>query len=192
MIYPIVAYGDPVLNRRGKQIPEDFEGLEKLVKDMFETMHAAHGVGLAAPQIGKSLRLFVVDTSGFVEPDEEDEEGLADFKQAFINPEVEERGGEPWLFNEGCLSIPEVRGEVSRPEWITIRYQDEKGQEHQETFSGMKARAIQHEYDHIEGILFTEHLAPIRRRMMQKRLKSISTGKVKVGYRMRFPKVKKA
>lgn len=192
MIYPIVAYGDPVLKRRGKELPADFEGLDTLVESMFETMHAAHGVGLAAPQIGKSLRLFVVDTAGFVEPNEEDEEGLADFKQAFINPEIEERGGEPWLFNEGCLSIPEVRGEVSRPEWITIRYEDENRQEHRQTFSGLKARVIQHEYDHIEGILFTEHLAPLRRRMIQKRLKCITTGKVKVAYRMRFPKAKKA
>lgn len=191
MVYPIVAYGDPVLRKRGEEVDPQAEETRKMVEDMFETMENAHGVGLAAPQIGKSLRIFVVDTSGFVESEEADEEGLADFRKVFINPVKEDEDGEPWLFEEGCLSIPEVRGEVSRPEQVTLRYQDLEGKEHHETYGGLKARVIQHEYDHIEGVLFTEHLSPLRKRMAQKKLKNIAAGKIKVSYRMQFPKSKR-
>lgn len=190
MVYPIVAYGDPVLRKRGEEVDPQAEETRKMVEDMFETMEKAHGVGLAAPQIGKSLRIFVVDTSGFVEAGEADEEGLGDFRKVFINPTKEEENGDPWLFEEGCLSIPEVRGEVSRPEQLTLRYQDIEGKEHHETYEGLKARVIQHEYDHIEGILFTEHLSPLRKRMAQKKLKNIAAGKIKVNYRMQFPRLK--
>lgn len=190
MILPIVAYGDPVLRKKGRDIAKDHPGLKELVANMFETMYAAGGVGLAAPQVGKSLRLFVIDASGFVDEDEEDEEGLKDFKKVFINPEIVEEEGDDWAFNEGCLSIPEVREDVTRAEDITIRYYDEDFNEYEETFTGLKARVIQHEYDHIEGVLFTDYLSPLRKRVLKGRLNNISKGKVSVNYRMRFPKVK--
>lgn len=191
MIYPIVAFGDPVLRRRGEDIDADYPALQELIESMFKTMHNAHGVGLAAPQVGKSIRLFVVDTSGFVSSDEEDPEELKDFKKVFINPSIEEESEEGFLFNEGCLSIPEVRGDVDRPETITMRYYDESFEEQEETFSGTKGRVIQHEYDHIEGILFTDHLSPLRKSMLKKKLKNISTGKVQVNYPMKFPNLKR-
>ncbi len=187
MILPIVAYGDPVLRKRGADIEENTEEVQKLVDDMFETMYNASGVGLAAPQIGKSLRLFVIDASGFVDEDEDDEEGLIDFKKTFINPQITTETGDEWAFNEGCLSIPEVREDVSRHEEISITYLDRDFNEHTETFDGLKARVIQHEYDHIEGVLFTDHLSPLRKRILKGRLSSISKGKIKVGYKMKFP-----
>ncbi len=190
MIYPIVAYGDPVLRKKTRLIEKDESGLQQLIDDMFETMYAAGGVGLAAPQIGKAIRLFIVDASGFVDDDEEDEEGLKDFKHVFINPEISSEEGEEWSFNEGCLSIPEVREDVSRKETIHIKWLDENWQEQSASFSGLKARVIQHEYDHIEGVLFTDYLSPLRKRILKGRLANISKGKVSVSYRMKFPQKK--
>jgi peptide deformylase len=190
MILPIVGYGDPVLRKRGEDISEDHPNIQGLIDDMFETMYKASGVGLAAPQIGKSIRLFVVDASGFVDEDEEDEEGLDGFKKVFINPEIVEEEGEEWAFNEGCLSIPDVREDVNRKPEITIRYLDRDFKEHEETFDGLKARVIQHEYDHIEGILFTDHLSGLKKRMLKGRLTNISKGKINISYKMRFPKLK--
>jgi len=190
MILPIVAYGDPVLRKRGEDIDKDYPGLQELIDNMFETMYNASGVGLAAPQIGKSIRLFIVDTSGFVEEGEEDEEGLKGFKKVFINPEIIDEEGEEWAFNEGCLSIPDVREDVERPENLKIRYYDRDFNEHEEEFESLKARVIQHEYDHIEGILFTDYLSPLRKRVLKSKLSNISKGKVSVNYKMKFPQLK--
>jgi peptide deformylase len=190
MIYPIVAYGSPVLREKCKPV-ENSEALQEIIKNMWETMRSAHGVGLAAPQVGKAIRLFLVDTSGFMEENEEDPENLRDFKKVFINAQLVESSEELFSFNEGCLSIPDVRGDVERSEKITMRYQDEDFNEHEETFEGIKARVILHEYDHIEGKLFTDYLSPLRKNMLKKRLANISAGKINVGYRMHFPKSKK-
>ncbi|MFA7272815.1 MAG: peptide deformylase [Crocinitomicaceae bacterium] len=192
MILPIVAYGDPVLKKEAEEIEKDYPELEKLIADMFETMYNAQGVGLAAPQVGKSIRLFIVDGSPFAERDEDEEEdpmakGMEDFKKVFINPIIEEEKGEEWGFNEGCLSIPKIREEVFRQEEIVISYYDENWNLKEETFDGYKARIIQHEYDHIEGILFTDHLSILKRRMLTKKLQNISKGEVEVDYRMKFP-----
>lgn len=187
MILPIVAYGDPVLKREGEDISADYPDLKGLIENMFETMYAAHGVGLAAPQVGKSIRLFIVDASAFVEEGDEEYEALKDFKRTFINPEILEESGEEWGFEEGCLSIPDIREDVLRQPDITMRYLDENFVEHTETFTGLAARVIQHEYDHIEGVLFIDHLSPLRRRMLKGRLTSISKGKISVDYRMKFP-----
>lgn len=195
MILPIVAYGDPVLKKEAQEIDKDFPGLDKLIADMFETMYAASGVGLAAPQIGKSIRLFVVDGSPFAEDEEDEEdpraEGMENFKKVFINPIIEEETGEEWGFNEGCLSIPKIREEVFRQEKITISYYDENWELREETYEGYSARIIQHEYDHIEGVLFTDHLSPLKKRLLTKRLQNISKGDVEVSYKMKFPVVKK-
>lgn len=191
MILPIVAYGDPVLKRRAEEIEKPHEGLQALIDDMTETMHAAQGVGLAAPQIGQGIRLFIVDASPFGE-DEEDPESLKvkDFKEVFINAEILESSGEPWVFQEGCLSIPNIREEVSRQPRIRIRYRDREWNLHEKEFDGYAARIIQHEYDHIEGILFTDHLKPLRKRMLKRKLADIARGVVDVNYRMRFPVLK--
>lgn len=196
MILPIVAYGDPVLKKRAEEIDASYAGLEQLIADMFETMYQAQGVGLAAPQVGKSIRLFIVDGSPFSETDEDEEEdpraaGMEDFKKVFINPIIHEETGEEWGFFEGCLSIPKIREEVFRNETIRISYLDEHFQAHEETFDGYKARIIQHEYDHIEGKLFTDHLSSLKRRLLTKKLTNISKGEIKVGYKMKFPNVKK-
>lgn len=190
MTLPIVAYGDPVLRKRGENITKDYPGIQELIDDMFETMYNASGVGLAAPQVGRSIRLFVVDAGGFADDDEDDEEGLKDFKRVFINPEIVEEEGDDWPFNEGCLSIPEVREDVDRCEKITIKYLDRDFKEHEEVLEGLKARVVQHEYDHIEGILFTDHLSPLRKRMIKGKLNNISKGKISVGYKMKFPNLK--
>ncbi len=189
MILPIVAYGDPVLRKKGEDITADYPDLQQLIDDMFETMYNASGVGLAAPQIGRSIRLFVIDTTSFVEENEEDEEGLKDFKEVFINARILEEEGKEWAFNEGCLSIPDIREDVSRQEEIRIEYYDRDFNRKEAVFSGLKARVIQHEYDHIEGILFTDHLSPLRKRMIKGRLSNISKGKLNVAYKMRFPKI---
>ena len=199
MILPIVDYGDPVLKKEAEEITNEFPDLHKLIKDMYETMYHASGVGLAAPQIGKSIRMFVVDGSPFAEKDEEDEEdtpdpkavGIENFKKVFINPIIEEESGEEWGFQEGCLSIPKIREEVFRKEKIQVSYYDENWDFHEEAFEGYAARIIQHEYDHIDGILFTDHLSPLKRRLLTKRLQNISKGEVKVDYKMKFPIVKK-
>jgi peptide deformylase len=196
MILPIVAYGDPVLKKEAVEIDEQFPALNQLIDNMFETMYEASGVGLAAPQIGQSIRLFVVDGSPFAEVDEEEEEdpkavGMEGFKRVFINPIIEEETGANWVFAEGCLSIPKIREDVSRKEKIRVTYYDENWQFHDEWFDGYKARIIQHEYDHIEGILFTDHLSVLKKRMLTKRLTNISQGEVKVSYKMKFPAIKK-
>ncbi|HZW77951.1 MAG TPA: peptide deformylase [Flavobacteriaceae bacterium] len=194
MILPIVAYGDPILRKKAEDIDKDYPQLDDLIQNMFETMYAAHGIGLAAPQVGKAVRLFVVDASPF-EDDEDltDEERsfLASFKKVFINAQILEERGDEWAFNEGCLSIPDVREDVFRQPDITIRYLDENFQEHTETFSGLAARIIQHEYDHIEGVLFTDKLSPLKKRLIKSRLTNISKGKISVDYRMKFPMLKK-
>lgn len=188
MKFPIIAYGDPVLRRKATSIePDEYPHIKALVDNMFETMYGAHGVGLAAPQVGLSMRLFVVDASVFAD----DDASLKDFRKVFINACVLEEGGEEWAFNEGCLSIPEIREDVYRKPTVRLSYYDENWKHHEETFSGMAARIIQHEYDHIEGKLFTDRLSPLRRRLLDKRLNDISRGMVDVDYKMKFPAVKK-
>jgi len=194
MILPIVAYGDPVLRKIGKDLPKDFPKLKELIMNMWETMYNAKGVGLAAPQIGLPIRLFLVDTSPFADDEDfspEEQEKLSGFKKAFINAHIEEETGEEWSFNEGCLSIPDIREDIKRKDTITITYVDEEFESHTETYGGLLARVIQHEYDHIEGVLFTDKLSPLKKRMLKGRLNNISKGNIIVDYRMRFPKVKK-
>lgn len=181
MIYSIVAYGHPVLKKQAGDVVKDEVDVRELAEDMFETMHTAQGIGLAAPQIGKSLRMFIADASPL-----EDEE-IGEWKQVFINPEIIEEDGDDWAFEEGCLSIPTIREDVMRPEKLKIRYFDENWEEHTEVFDGMKARIVQHEYDHIEGILFTDHLTAFKKRLLKSKLTNISKGIVKVDYRMSFP-----
>lgn len=192
MILPIVAYGFDVLRKTAKDITPDYPGLEKLIADMWETMYSSNGVGLAAPQINKDIRLFVVDSAQmFANMDEEetllypDKPGI---KQVFINAHVEELLGDDWLYNEGCLSIPKIREDVYRAEEVTIRYMDETFKEHVNTFDGITARVILHEYDHIEGKLFIDYLKPLKRKMIKGKLDDISRGKVSVDYKMLFPK----
>jgi len=182
MILPIYAYGQPVLKKRAKEIDADFENLPELISNMWETMYNAKGIGLAAPQIGKSIRLFVIDTLQL----EQDEEGLEGMKIVLINPEIVDEKGEEKAYEEGCLSIPDIRGDVTRKEEITIRYFDENFEEQTKSCSGINARVIQHEYDHIEGKLFTEQLQPLRRRLVKRKLAAIKSGKISTDYRMRF------
>jgi len=192
MILPIIAFGNPILKRIAEDIPENFEGLSALLTDMFETMYAAKGVGLAAPQIGESIRLFIVDGSPFA--NEEGEEidpkaiGIEGFKKVFINPIIEEESGDLWPFQEGCLSIPKIRENVNRKERICVSYYDENWTFHREEFDGYKARIIQHEYDHLEGILFTDKLPPLKKKLLSKRLGNVSIGFVEVDYKMKFNK----
>jgi peptide deformylase len=192
MVYPIVAYGDPVLRTRATDIPADFAGLDQLIADMFETMENAHGVGLAAPQINKSIRLFVIDSTPMVEGADEDEKRSPRYRQppvrrAFINPVMVAETGEEWGFDEGCLSIPGIHEQVRRPERVRLRYEDAQRQLHEEEFDGIAARIIQHEYDHLEGVLFTDHLNALKKRLLKNRLTRISKGEVEADYRMRFP-----
>jgi peptide deformylase len=194
MILPIVAYGDPVLRKVAVAIDATYPDLEKLITNMKETMYNASGVGLAAPQIGKAIRLFLIDASPFAEDDdisEEESAVLKSFNRVFINPKILDEEGEEWLFNEGCLSIPDVREDVSRQPKITIEYQDESFVTHTETLDGLAARVFQHEYDHIEGILFTDKLSTLKKRIIKKKLENISKGKISSDYRMRFPNAKK-
>ena len=184
MIYPIVAYGHPVLKKKAKDIQKEEMDVKALIEDMFETMYHASGVGLAAPQIGKSLRLFVIDTDPI---DDEDEPKV---KKAFINPQIIEETGEEWAMEEGCLSIPNIREDVFRQEHVKINYFDEDWNEHTEEFDGFVARVIQHEYDHIEGILFTDHVSALKKRLLKGKLANISKGKVKADYKMIFPNLK--
>lgn len=186
MILPVVAIGDPVLKKVAEKIDKDYEGLSTLIEDMFETMYNASGVGLAAPQIGKSIRLFVIDASPFAEDEEEGTEMLKGFKKVFINAEILDEKGDEWGFNEGCLSIPGIREEVFRQEKLTIKYLDENFKEHKESYDGYAARIIQHEYDHIEGVLFTDLISPLRKRMLKRKLEEISRGEVDVAYKMKF------
>lgn len=181
MKLPIVAYGDPILKKKAVDITPDYPELKKLVDDMFETMYAANGVGLAAPQVGLSIRLFVIDITDKEEP------GLENFKKVFMNAQMLEEKGTLWDFNEGCLSIPDVREDIKRLDTIRISYFDENWQQHEETYSGLAARVIQHEYDHTEGKLFTDKLGPLRRAMIKSKLDAISRGAIKVSYKMKFP-----
>jgi len=182
MTLPIYAYGQPVLKKVAKDIGPDYEGLEQLIDDMWETMANANGVGLAAPQIGRSIRLFLVDSAPMFEEGEEDK-GI---KKVFINAEIVEETGKLENISEGCLSIPDITGDVERLDQITIRYQDENFVEHEETYTGMNARVIQHEYDHIEGILFTELLKPLKKRMVKRKMEKIKKGNIRSSYKMKF------
>jgi peptide deformylase len=195
MIYPIVAIGDPVLKTKAKHITDDMAAaeLQQLIADMYETMYSASGVGLAAPQVGKAVRLFVMDSGPMVDLDEEDlaelEEGEVpepSVKRAFINPQMVSETGEEWGFEEGCLSIPGIREVVTRCADIVLRYEDENRQVHEEAFSGMAARVIQHEYDHLEGILFTDKLSGFKKQLLKGKLARISKGDARHEYRMRF------
>lgn len=182
MILPIVAYGDTVLRKVGDNISADYEGLKELVANMWETMYSAQGVGLAAPQVGKAINLFIVDTSGF------EDEDYPDLKRVFINAEIIEEWGEEWAFEEGCLSIPHIREDVYRWSNIAIKYQDENFEWHEEEFDGIAARVIQHEYDHVKGKLFVDYLSPLKKRLLKNKLVNISKGGANTKYRMRIPK----
>jgi len=192
MVLPIVAYGHPVLRKLAQDIDANFPQLNKLIADMWETMYASNGVGLAAPQVNKDVRLFVVDSQQIfnnLEPDEKskfpDEPGI---KQVFINAHIEEINGEKWSYNEGCLSIPKIREDISRNQNVTLRFVDENFQPHVEAYRGITARIVLHEYDHIEGKLFIDYLTPLKRKLMKGKLDDISKGKVNVDYKMVFPK----
>ncbi|MFW5793639.1 MAG: peptide deformylase [Bacteroidota bacterium] len=187
MILPIVAYGDPVLTTKAEEIKADQAGLQELISDMWETMYYAEGVGLAAPQIGQSIKLFIVDADPFAE----DEPDLKGFKKVFINPVITEKSGEDVLFNEGCLSFPGLREDIYRKPDIKIKYFDENFIEHEEQYSGIAARIIQHEYDHIEGIVMVNRISPLKRRIIKNKLGNIIKGKVSVKYKMRFASLKK-
>ncbi|WP_343485766.1 peptide deformylase [Allomuricauda sp. d1] len=194
MILHIVAYGDPVLRKKAKDISNAYPNLNELIENMWETMYNANGVGLAAPQVGLPIRLFVVDTTPFADDEDltkDEQKAVEGFKKAFINAKIEEETGKDWAFNEGCLSIPDVREDVNRKDTITITYQDPDFNTHTETYDGLLARVIQHEYDHIEGILFTDKLSSLKKRLLKSRLDKISKGKINVEYKMRFPNLKK-
>ena len=191
MVLPIIAYGDPVLRKVATDISPDYPNLNTLIANMYDTMNYAYGVGLAAPQIGLPIRLFVVDTAPFADDDDltEDERTfLSNFKKTFINAKITEETGDKWLFNEGCLSIPGVREDVSRQKQITIEFVDEQFTPQKLTLTGLAARVVQHEYDHIEGILFTDKLSSFKKQLIKGKLTNISKGKVKVDYRMKFYK----
>jgi peptide deformylase len=181
MILPIVAYGDPLLRKKGINIDKNYPGLETLINNMFETMYASHGVGLAAPQVGKSINLFVLDTAPF------EDEKYPSMKKVFINAEILDESGDEWEYEEGCLSIPGIRENVWREETVTISYQDEHFNSIEETYDGIAARVIQHEYDHCKGKLFVDHLPELKKRLLKNRLIRISKGDVEVAYKMRFP-----
>ena len=192
MILPIVAYGAPVLRKVCSDIDAGYPGLDKLIADMWETMYNSNGVGLAAPQINAAIRLFVMDSEQiFANKDEDEELNYPDepgYKGVFINAHIKELNGEPWSYNEGCLSIPKIREDVNREEEVTLEYDDENFNHHVKTFNGITARVILHEYDHIDGKLFIDHIRPLKRKLLQGKLNDISKGKIKVDYRMVFPK----
>lgn len=191
MILPIVAYGHPVLRKVASDISPDHPGLEKLIEDMWETMYASNGVGLAAPQVNKDIRLFVMDSLQMFNNMNEDEKaeypGDEGVKRVFINAHIAELDGNEWSYNEGCLSIPKIREDIYRQETVTLNFCDENFQPHTKTFTGLSARVILHEYDHIEGKLFIDHLSPLKRKLMKGKLNDISRGKVNVDYKMSFP-----
>lgn len=184
MILSITAYGDPVLKKRADEINAEYPQLKELIENMYRTMYNAEGVGLAAPQVGLSIRLFIVDSEQLEGEKNKDFKGI---KKAFINPTILSEIGETWKYEEGCLSIPGIRGDVWRKSVVKIRYQNEQFEWLEETYDGMNARVIQHEYDHIEGILFTEHLKPLKKQLISGKLQKISKGEVKVSYKMKFP-----
>jgi len=187
MILPILAYGHPNLRKIAEDIDKDYPNLDKLLEDMFETMYQSNGVGLAAPQVNKSIRLFIVDASPYAEEIPE----LADFKRVFYNAQIIEEQGKEWSFSEGCLSVPKINEDVLRKPKIKMTYYDEDWNFHEDEFDGIPARIIQHEYDHLEGILFVDRLATLRKTMLRGKLNDISKGKVNVDYRMIFPALKK-
>ena len=189
MILPILAYGSPVLKKIAIDITPNYPNLNGLISNMWETMYAAKGVGLAAPQIGLSIRLFVIDATPFLDDENMDDfelHSINNFKKVFINPKITEENGSLWEFNEGCLSIPEIREDVSRRSKIIIEYFDENFQFHRLELSGLAARVVQHEYDHIEGILFTDHISSLKKRLIKRKLNNISSGSIKVDYEMKF------
>lgn len=192
MILPIVAYGSPILRVVSKDINKDYPGLEKLIQDMWETMYASNGVGLAAPQVNRDIRLFVMDSNQiFANQEDEDKGKFPDepgIKQVFINAHIKSLNGQEWIYNEGCLSIPKIREDVSRNEEITIEYFDENFEKHTDTYNGLTARIILHEYDHIEGKLFIDYLKPLKRKLMKGKLDDITKGKIKTDYKMMFAK----
>ena len=181
MIYPIVAYGDPVLRKIGAEVEKDYPLLKQLIENMFETMYESHGVGLAAPQIGKAINLFIIDSSRF------EDEKYPNVKKVFINAEILNESGEKWDFEEGCLSIPHIRENVKRHDTLLIRYQDENFETHEETYDGIVARVIQHEYDHVKGVMFVDRLSELKKRLLKNKLINISKGGIRVDYKMRFP-----
>ncbi|MBZ9779152.1 peptide deformylase [Psychroflexus sp. CAK8W] len=194
MILPIVAYGSPVLKKKASDISKDYPKLDELIENMFETMYNANGVGLAAPQVGLSIRLFVIDAKPFAQDEslsEEEVKELESFKRVFINPKLIEENGIEWDFNEGCLSIPDVHEDIFRKPEIKIEYLDRDLNQQTETLSGLPARVVQHEYDHIEGILFTDRISSLKKRLIKSRLTNITKGKVDVGYKMKYPLAKK-
>ncbi len=192
MVLPIVAYGSPVLRKVCDEITPDYPGLDKLISDMWETMYNSNGVGLAAPQINVPIRLFIMDSEQIFENQEEDEKDdypdAPGYKGVFINAHITRLNGEEWSYNEGCLSIPKIREDVYRNEELTLEFEDENFITHTRTFNGISARVILHEYDHIEGKLFIDRLKPLKRKLMKRKLDDISRGKIKVDYRMVFPK----
>jgi peptide deformylase len=194
MILPIIAYGDPVLRKVATDVSPEYPKFTELLKNMYETMYNAYGVGLAAPQIGMPIRVFLVDTSPFAEDETlspEEQQQLKDFKRTFINAKIIEETGDEWSFNEGCLSIPNIREDVFRKPNIKIEFQDENFETHVEEFDGLLARVIQHEYDHIEGVLFTDKISNFKKRLIKGKLTNISKGKISIDYKMRFPDAKK-
>lgn len=191
MILPIVSYGSSVLKKTAKEITSDYPNLSELIANMWETMYAANGVGLAAPQIGLSIRIFVIDASPFVDEENmsvKEIETINTFKKVFINPKIIREEGKLWDFNEGCLSIPEVREDISRKEEILINFFDENFELQKLKLNGLAARVVQHEYDHVEGVLFTDHLSSLKKRLIKNRLTLISKGDISVDYKMSFPK----
>lgn len=184
MFLPIYVYGNPVLRKKAVDIAPDYPDLTQFIADMFETMDKADGVGLAAPQVGKSIRMFVIDTAALTE----DQPEIPVFRKVFINARITERTGEPMIYNEGCLSLPNIREDVERPSVITIEYDDEHFVHHTETYDGTAARVIQHEYDHIDGILFIDHISALRRKMLAGKLTSIARGKTEVRYKIKTSK----
>lgn len=193
MILPIVAFGDPVLRKVAKEVGPDYPNLKELIDTMKQTMYNANGVGIAAPQIGKSIRIFIIDATPFAENEgitELEKEQLKDFNKVFINPTIIKEEGKEWGFSEGCLSIPNITEEVFRQESVMFDYFDENFEKHSRTLNGLAARVFQHEYDHLEGILFTDKLSSLKKRILKKKLEKISQGKAEVSYRMRFPNKK--
>lgn len=192
MVLPIVAYGNPVLRKVGKEITPDYPELAKLIEDMWETMYNSKGVGLAAPQINRDIRLFVMDSVQIIENLEDDEKndypGDEGYKGVFINAKINNINGEDWSYNEGCLSIPKIREDIVRKEEINITFQDENFVSHTKTFNGITARVILHEYDHIDGKLFIDYLKPLKKNLLKRKLDNISRGKIEVDYRMSFVK----
>lgn len=188
MILPVTAYGHPVLRKVAEEIEEDYQDLDKLISDMFETMYYSDGIGLAAPQINRSIRLFIIDATPYKEQLPE----LGNLKKIFINPYILERHGKEVTMDEGCLSLPNIREDVTRKDEVLIEYYDENWELREETYKGYAARIVQHEYDHLEGILFVDHVSSLRKTMLKRKLSDISKGKVKVDYKMIFPVKKKA